>query len=997
MKTTFTFCRDWRRLASGLLLVTLIAVQSVGAQGSGSIKGRIYDKKTGDALPGANVVVLKSSLGAATAFDGSYIVRNIPVGPRQLKVSYVGYAGLNVSVDIIADSTIERDFRMAGETVEGEEVLVTAQAMGQDAAINQQLSSNTITNVVSSARIKELPDANAAESIGRLPGVAINRYGGEATAVAIRGLSPKYNTVTLNGVAMPATSNDDRSVDLSMVASNMLDGIELKKANTPDMDADALGGTVDLRLKEAPEGFQANGQVQGGYTKLQDYTGNYLLQVGASDRFLDNKLGIIGTFNTDRNNRSADRLNASYRTAAAVQTQSDIIVDNFTVREDQAFKTRYGGSLLGDYEIPNGKISANGFYSYSKLDLGARMDLMDFTHNSHYYDMESNVSKTSLYIGGAGVKQDFGWIMYDFSGALTGSMADAPEDYRWRFAQENNASSGKPTALTPLYDAWQMESIDSSNTGLSQIYQYSTRLSEKQQLLQANIQVPYQLSEDLSGYIKVGGKLKWLDRLFDQEQYGCGNLQYGGSWTGPVSDLVKRAEQMYPSDFNAAAESTLIASKHVWPITRFVETFGRQDQFLDGRYQMGMVYSSDLMIKLTNALRTLPSKDWQYYAVGSMGNDYTGYERYQAAYVMATLNIGQEITLLGGVRYDGDYTIYQGQSFRDIVINGNVQQPPGDVQHNTNVRTNNFLLPMLHLKIQPVEWAILRLAATETVTRPDYAMYAPITSINSYQSYIKAANGALRDSKSKNLDASLSLHERHIGLLTVSPFWKEIDDLIMFTTVAKMDTSIAKVFPGELNIPKSWLPSAPQVDTWMNNSNPARYRGIELDWQTHFWYLPSFLQGLIFNLNWTYITSTIDVQKFKINQTTRFVPPRSYVTTFSLVDTMRTARMVDQPAHIMNMTLGYDYEGFSIRVSWLYQSDRVTYVGDTPYTDSFTSSYDRWDIAVQQRFGNSFQLYANFNNLNNKHDESLQGYSQNTPTSLQYYGPTIDVGIRYNF
>jgi TonB-dependent receptor len=997
MKTKSTLCPCWRNFAAGLLVVLFLAPQAAAAQGSGSIKGHVYDKTSGDALPGANVIVRGTSLGAATAFDGSYIIRNIPAGPQRLRVSYVGYAGASLDIVIVADSVIEKDFRLTGETVQGEEVVITAQAMGQDAAINQQLSSNTITNVVSSARIKELPDVNAAESIGRLPGVAINRYGGEATAVAIRGLSPKYNTVTINGVALPATSSDDRSVDLSMISSNMLDGIELKKANTPDMDADALGGTVDLRLREAPEGFQANGQLQGGYTKLQNYTGNYLVQLGASNRFLDNKLGIIGTFNTDRNNRSDDRLNASYRTAAAVQTLSDIIVDNFTVREDQSFKTRYGGSLLGDYEIPNGKVTANGFYSYSKLDMTARMDLMDFTHNSHYYNMESNVSPTSMYIGGAGVKQDFGWIKYDISGALTGSMTDDPEDYQWQFAQENNASSGKPTALTPLYDAWKLETLDSLNTGLSQIYQYSTKLHEKQQLLSVNVQVPYVLTEELSGYVQVGGKLKWLDRLYDREQRGCGNLQYGGSWTGPVSDLVKRAEQMYPTVFNAAAESTLIASRHVWPITRFLETFGRQDAFLDGRYKMGMVYSGDLMMKLTNALRTLPSKDWQYYAVGSLGNDYDGYERYQAAYAMATLNIGQEVTILGGVRYDGDYTIYHGQSFRDIVINGNVQQPPGDMQHNTNVRTNSFLLPMVHLKIKPWDWLILRLAATETVTRPDYSMYAPITSINSYQSYIKAANGALKDSRSKNLDASLSLHEQHIGLLTISPFLKEINDLIMFTTVTRMDTSIAKVFPGELNIPKSWLPSAPQVDTWMNNPSPARYRGIEFDWQTHFWYLPSVLQGLIFNLNWTYITSTIDVQKFKVYQTTTFVPPRSYVTTFNLVDTMRTARMVDQPAHIMNMTLGYDYEGFSIRVSWLYQSDRVTYVGDTRYQDSFTSAYDRWDIAVQQRFGGNFQLYANFNNINNKHDESLQGYSSNTPTSLQYYGPTIDVGIRYNF
>lgn len=68
---------------------------------------------------------------------------------------------------------------------------------------------------------------------------------------------------------LPATGKDDRSVDLSLVSSSMLDGIEVKKANTPDMDADALGGTVDLRLKEADKEFSINATAQWGYNKLQ--------------------------------------------------------------------------------------------------------------------------------------------------------------------------------------------------------------------------------------------------------------------------------------------------------------------------------------------------------------------------------------------------------------------------------------------------------------------------------------------------------------------------------------------------------------------------------------------------------------------------------------------------------------------------------------------------------------------------------------------------------
>jgi len=203
--------------------------------------------------------------------------------------------------------------------------------------------------------------------------------------------------------------------------------------------------------------------------------------------------------------------------------------------------------------------------------------------------------------------------------------------------------------------------------------------------------------------------------------------------------------------------------------------------------------------------------------------------------------------------------------------------------------------------------------------------------------------------------------------------------------------------PAELNIPQSWLGSAPQVDTYINNPNTAVYKGIEFDWQTHFWYLPSFLQGLVFNFNWTYITSTIDVRQFKTTPMTVYIPPRTYITSIVLSDTIRRDRMPDQPAHIANMTIGYDYKGFSIRASYLSQSDKVTGIGQTPVTDAFTAPYRRWDLAVQQKIGDNMQLFANFNNLNNRHDESLLGSHQLNPTSIQYYGLTVDVGLRYKF
>ncbi len=242
-------------LNTSIFFLFIIFSSIVFAQ-SGSITGKVYDKDTNEPLLGANLVVQGTSLGAATDIDGKYIIRSVPAGKQTLIISYIGYNSLTEEVSISGNRLLEQDFYLTSKAIEGQTVTITAQAEGQLSAINQQLQSNTIENVVSKARIKELPDVNAAESIGRLPGVSIQRSGGEASKVEIRGLNPKYSLITVNGVTIPGTGSTDRSVDLSLVSSNMLDGIVLKKVITPDMDADVLGGTVDLRLREAPSNLQ---------------------------------------------------------------------------------------------------------------------------------------------------------------------------------------------------------------------------------------------------------------------------------------------------------------------------------------------------------------------------------------------------------------------------------------------------------------------------------------------------------------------------------------------------------------------------------------------------------------------------------------------------------------------------------------------------------------------------------------------------------------------
>ena len=157
-----------------LFVALLLGASSAFAQQqSGQIHGVVRDSSSREGLAGANVLLKGTSLGASTNLDGAFVIRSVPPGSYTLEVRYVGYRGKAVQVELSPGGDIARDFSLTIEAIEGQEIVVQAQARGQIGAINQQLASNTIINVVSAERIRELPDASAAAALSRLPGVSI--------------------------------------------------------------------------------------------------------------------------------------------------------------------------------------------------------------------------------------------------------------------------------------------------------------------------------------------------------------------------------------------------------------------------------------------------------------------------------------------------------------------------------------------------------------------------------------------------------------------------------------------------------------------------------------------------------------------------------------------------------------------------------------------------------------------------------------------------------
>lgn len=988
--------------------------QSLQAAGTSTLRGRVIDKTTKDALTGASLVVRGTGVGAAADLDGNYIIRNVPLGKQELVVSYVGYKQIVIQITTNENQVLERNFELEPETLVGQAIVITAQAQGQLAAINQQLTSNTIENVVSKARIKELPDVNAAESIGRLPGVSIQRSGGEATKVEIRGLSPKFNLVTVNGVELPAASasgslissgasliqsTTDRSVDLSLVSSNMLDGITLKKSITPDMDADVLGGTVDLKLREASPGMQVNFAAQGGYNNLQKYYGNYSFMANVSNRYFDNKLGVIINGNIDNYDRSADKFQDDWFNYSRGGLIPDTIVTaHLYFKEEKTNRKRAGASILLDYEIPFGKVTANGFYNQLKTDGTNHIDHFytpsaSYNTNKRYYLLEEYKSTTNVFTSALALQQDFEWIRYDINVSRAGTLTDDPDHRTWQFNQEAGALQGNlyRPYMSPK-DIAAISIVDTNNAYLANLYSYSTRLNQNTTSAKLNITVPFRIDDQITGYVRAGGKLKWIYRRNDQNQYGNQGLQYGGGGSA-LNKTFTYLNRLHP-EWNI---KYWVSQYGGLSMTPYVSGYTR-DNFLDNDYPLGPVASSSILNQMTDALKAA-SKDsamWVANSVGTFGSDYLGYEKYSAAYVMGEINYGDFVTLIPGVRFDEEYTSYDGERYRVLQSGQTVESPPGEYVTLSKVRRNTFLLPMINLIVKPTSWLQVRLSRTETIARPDYLQYAPISYINSDNTYITAANYSLKPSRSVNYDLSISVFNNEIGLFSISGFYKRISDLVFFSTFRL----IGGITPDpELEIPTNWYKgSTPVVNTYRNNPNPAYYTGVELEWQTHFWYLPSVLKNLVLNVNYTYIYSEMKLAYDSLRSSISGVPPRR---TYWFVPRDITTRMPDQPRHIINITIGYDWEGFSARASYLYQTDKLTGIGydgvlPTSRLSSFQGAYGRWDLTLQQKIDKNFQVFANFNNLNNRHDQNLIGANLSNPSYIEYYGFTMDLGVRFN-
>jgi len=951
---TFTF--------AAFLSFLLFAAANLQAQNrKGEIQGMIKDAESGEILPYASIFFEGTTTGALSDDKGFYSLKGIQPGAYKLKVTYVGYSDTTIAIEITGDEVLVRNFELVFKSTLGEAVIVTAQAYGQIKAINTQINAQTIKNVVSEQKIRELPDANAAEALSRLPGVSIIRDGGEAVAVRIRGVDA--NTVYVNGMPMVG--------GLGGVSSAMIGSIELNKAFMPDQDANILGGSVDFKIREAPSGFKKDIWLRTGYNGFTRSFKMHDASLSLSNRFLKDKLGVMLSLSYDRKDRSRDSYNVSYEHVGSSTNSYEIKpvqISGVILNHSENLNDRMGVTLFTDYKLNNGRIFYHGFFSFLDQDNANAENNYTNTAEINYQSDQFKSNERNI-LNGIGGEHSLAGMKIDWGVFMSRSKSARPNGLRYD-AGNANGMTGVITidSTTTIQEFLALGNNDITKTYAGYIFKYNDESFTDELGYKLNIEVPFSLGKKIDGFIKFGGKIRNIKRGYDY------NEVYSDFRDDSSQKLWRDAIQRMP-DYGW----TYIPNGWLGH-----DAFSSDQQVQDFSLEGAKTYFFPDFDKVAYVEGKLD--DLLGPTLFAQRNDYTNNEQYYAGYVMAGIDIGEMITFTPGVRYEKNVYETTARWLEETIHYGPLGSQ-GELKDTTDGNHRDNFFPMLHLKIKPVKWFDIRLAYTKTVSRPSFTKMSP----KSYRSPLydlTVGDPDLKPQSNTNYDIYLSFYTGRLGLFTAGAFYKTMEDQVL-------DYQVRIIDPEDYGLSDSY--SDRNMNYPLNNKWPGYITGLEIDWQTQFSYLPKPFNGITLNANVSFMKSETRYPFYVFE--TVVIPTPPYRETQGREDS-RISKIYGMPDMVGNLALGYEMGGFSGRISAYYQSYTVNSVIPSDISiDTDKDDYLKIDVQLSQKINKikGMTLYLNINNLTNNTDRIILANYRDRITSEEKYGIAGDIGIRYQF
>ncbi len=940
MKTLFT---------SVLLLFAVVFAQA--QQGSGVITGKVIEKITKASLPGASVRLNAGNRYTISDQTGDYEFLRVPEGTYEIEVIYMGYQTQKQTVTVTKGGNTVLNFFLEDGAVSMNQVVVMGDRLrGQARALNQQKNKSNITNIISSDQVGRFPDANIGEALRRVPGVTMQNDQGEARNIIIRGLAPELNSVTLNGDRIPSAEGDNRRVQMDLIPSDMISSIEVNKTLTSDMDADAIGGSVNLITRASPNGERISATLSSGYNPIRDkalYTGGFVY----GNRFAKSAIGMVLSGSYNNQNYGSDNVEAVWEK----DNFGNTFVNETDIRRYDVQRVRRSVAAALDFKLgANHTIFANAMYNWRddrENRYRMRIDNIAPTYNS--------ANQITGYTGRVGLQTKGGidndrnrmtrledqrvqnyslrgehliasGLDMDWAVSYSTAREYRPNERYMLFRQSGRTLNFTGTDEYPVFNA---TNLNANVVGLNTISENNDLTEESELGAKLNFRVPLSVIEGQKGRLRFGGRLRIKDK-----------------------DRNNKFTEYEP--INGA----LIPNLGSIPNTYFDgKNFQAGEQYVPGLFA-SRAYLSSLNLTNSSVFEATDAAS-EYLAL-----NYNAKENVYAGYLRWDQDINEKLSVIAGLRME----------HTQINYTGNIIEDEEDLAGLRNVK-NNYTdwLPSIALKYQANDDLVFRGAFTTALARPNYYALTPFVGTIPGDEEIVAGNPNLDATYAYNFDLMAEQYFKSVGLISGGVFYKRLKNFIYnYADLSYTTSKFANDFPDLAN-------PIPAGEQWAfqqsRNGESVNVYGFEVAIQRQLDFLPGkFLKGFGIYANYTFTKSKAKGIASEDG------------------DLRENITLPGTAPHMLNASLSWENNRFSARLSANYTAAYLDGLRSDAFNDAFYDKQFFLDANASVKISKVARFFAEATNLTNQPLRYYQG-TVNQTMQMEYYRPRYNLGVKFDF
>jgi TonB-dependent receptor len=724
----------------------------------------------------------------------------------------------------------------------------------------------------------------------------------------------------INGERVPSAEAEIRAVQLDLIHSDMIQTIEVNKALTPDMDADAIGGSVNLVTRAVPSELRVSVTAGSGFNFLSKKP-QWIGSLVVGKRFFSDKLGVMLSASVQDHSLGSDNIEAEWEED---EDDGTIYTSTLEVRTYEITRLRQSYSLAFDFRInPNHTLFLSGLYNH-RNDWENRFRLehgIEYDPETKTYEAEiARQNKAGSANAGYARKE----IQRTINTTLGGDHQFGKLNMKWHGTYAK-ASEERPQERYIGYKVEGVEIIPDIKDPREPNYSIADQSL-------ADFSEEYEFDEltQENGYTDETDMNARLDFNLPLARGKFSNLvEFGFRYRGKEKERDNEFFEYEPVDEDAFLTDVLNNLENK-----------TKDNFLAGNYSAGHFISKDFTgdIDIENGVLFEKSEVYEEFA----GN-FSASETIMAGYAALKQNLGEKVVVLAGVRLENTNGSYKGFDYNDE------EEQLIPTSENTSKYLN--ILPNLQAKYSINPTTMIRFAYTNSLARPNYFDLVPYEQVFPEDGEIAIGNPALEPTKSVNLDLSAEKYLKSIGIISAGGFYKNITDFII--SVTKNDFEYEGIVWDDFTQPI--------------NGGDAMLAGLEVAYQQQFTFLPGAFKGIGIYLNYTYTYSEVTDFQIEDRGDEKLPLPGTPQNSFNASLSYEFKNIQFRAS--LNMADSFrDSEG----------------IGEASFYDRWYDNVTYLDVNASYTIKKKWKIFVEANNLTNQPLRYFQGIEERTMQAEYY-------------